>query len=51
MKTPIEFNNYLHAKYHKDFDEGKITKEELDEYLQYYKWVHELFLFKYKKGD
>ena len=51
MKTPIEFNNHLHAKYHKDFDEGRITKEELEEYLQYYRWVLDLHLFKYKKNE
>lgn len=50
MKTPIEFNNALHAKYTKAFNEGRITKEQYDEYLEYYKWVFELFTFKYKKN-
>ena len=49
MKTPIEFNNHLHAKYSKAYDESRITKEQYDEYLEYYKWVFDMFTKVHKK--
>jgi len=47
--TPIDFNNHLHRKYTLAFNEGKITKEKYDEFLEFYSFVIELYNYKMKR--